>query len=238
MRKLIVTADDFGLSLAVSKGIIQTMREGIVTETCVMTNSPYFLSSIDLAQQHGIKKMGVHLTATCLMPLDKALIGSVFVDENGCFSKKWMQSVLSDKDIMLLEKEFICQIEKFLETGLCLTHLNSHHGLSNLDSRIKRVFEKLSQKYGVPCRIEAIDKLVILDSKTSVDNILKQLQAVNGNYVELCTHPGYVDELLTQLTSLLKQREQDLSFLIDSATRQTLTRNFKLVSFDAIKEVS
>lgn len=237
MRKLVVTADDFGLSLAVSKGIIETMQEGIVSETCVMTNSPYFLPSIELAKEKGIEKMGVHLTATCLQPLDKALLDSVFVDENGHFSKKWLRTKLSDKDIILLEKEFTCQIEQFLATGLNLTHLNSHHGLSNADSRIKQLFERLSQQYDVPCRNEAFDKLVILNSSQSSEEVLKQLESVDGEYVELCAHPGYVDAALIQLTSMLEQREQDLAFLINPVTRQTVLEKFELVAFDAIKEV-
>lgn len=238
MRKLIITADDFGLSLAVSKGIIQSIKEGLVTETCAMVNSPYFMSSVELAKQNGIEKMGVHLTATCLMPLEKTLSRSVFVDKNGRFSKQWLSMNLSDADIALLEKEFSCQIDTFLATGLHLTHINSHHGLTNVDSRIKVLFEKLSRQYNVPVRLEQFDQLVMLDSRQSSEHILQKLKESRGEYVELCTHPGYVDEPLAQVSSLLERREQDLVLLIDKKFKQQVESNFELITFDWVKEVS
>ena len=40
MRRLIVNADDFGLTPGVSRGILRAHREGLVTSTTVLANLP------------------------------------------------------------------------------------------------------------------------------------------------------------------------------------------------------
>jgi len=41
MRRLIINADDFGLSPGVSRGILRAYREGILTSTTFMVNFPW-----------------------------------------------------------------------------------------------------------------------------------------------------------------------------------------------------
>ena len=42
-KKLIINADDFGYTPAVTQGIIEAHKRGVVTSTTALPTSPYFL---------------------------------------------------------------------------------------------------------------------------------------------------------------------------------------------------
>lgn len=50
MRRLIINADDFGLTPGVNRGIMQTHTEGVVTSTTLMACSTAFGDAVRLAQ--------------------------------------------------------------------------------------------------------------------------------------------------------------------------------------------
>src|SRR5690606_17555925 len=67
--RLIVNADDFGLSQAVNRGVIAAHRDGIVTSASIMVNAPAFEHALELARAHPALDIGVHLTLTELAPV-------------------------------------------------------------------------------------------------------------------------------------------------------------------------
>lgn len=44
-KKLIINADDFGYTPAVTQGIIEAHKRGVVTSTTALPTSPYFLET-------------------------------------------------------------------------------------------------------------------------------------------------------------------------------------------------
>ena len=52
MRRLIVTADDFGLSLPVNQAIEQAHREGILTTTSLMVGAPCAEDALQRARRN------------------------------------------------------------------------------------------------------------------------------------------------------------------------------------------
>ena len=69
MKKLIMNADDFGLSEAVNYGILKGFQDGILTSTTIMANMPGFDHAVEMAKQHPEMHIGVHLNLTCYKPL-------------------------------------------------------------------------------------------------------------------------------------------------------------------------
>ena len=63
-RRLIVTADDFGLTHGISEAIVLAYRRGIVTTTSLMVNGPAFESAVALARQQPDLNLGLHLNLT------------------------------------------------------------------------------------------------------------------------------------------------------------------------------
>src|ERR1700757_2351877 len=61
-RRLIVNADDFGLSPSVNQAVIRAHREGVLTTASLMVNEPGFQEAVALARQNPRFGVGLHLT--------------------------------------------------------------------------------------------------------------------------------------------------------------------------------
>ena len=83
VKKLIVNADDFGISEGAVLGIIAAYQQGILTSTTCMMNMPYTDMAISLAKQHPQLGLGIHLVLTLGKPLTSNC--KSFIDENGNF---------------------------------------------------------------------------------------------------------------------------------------------------------
>jgi predicted glycoside hydrolase/deacetylase ChbG (UPF0249 family) len=59
--RLIVTADDFGLSEEINTGIIEAFQNGIVTSTSLLMNAPDTSQAITLAKKYPKLEVGIHL---------------------------------------------------------------------------------------------------------------------------------------------------------------------------------
>ena len=51
-RRLIVNADDFGLSTSVNQAVVRAYREGILTSASLMVNEPGFDEAVRLAKEN------------------------------------------------------------------------------------------------------------------------------------------------------------------------------------------
>ena len=59
--RLIVNADDFGLTLKVNRGIIESHRSGIVTSASVFANGPAFENALNDVLDYPRLGLGIHL---------------------------------------------------------------------------------------------------------------------------------------------------------------------------------
>ena len=110
MTKVIINADDFGLSRGVNYGIIDTHLKGIVTSATMMMNAKATKHAISLAKDTPSLKVGVHLVLTWGKPLLDDVPS--LVDETGKFKK---QIVVYSNPFSIslddLEREWTAQIE-------------------------------------------------------------------------------------------------------------------------------
>src|ERR1044072_1800971 len=60
-RLLIVNADDFGLSDAVNKGIVEAHEDGVVTSTSLMARRPAAAQAVGLARGLPSLAVGLHV---------------------------------------------------------------------------------------------------------------------------------------------------------------------------------
>src|SRR5437762_2446817 len=61
MRWLIVTADDFGITSGINRGIVQAHRQGVLTSTSLMVDRPACVEAAALARENGTLSVGIHL---------------------------------------------------------------------------------------------------------------------------------------------------------------------------------
>jgi len=129
-KRLIVNADDFGMSKEISDGIITAHLEGIVTSTSLMVNMPDTKRAVHLAKQIPSLDVGIHLNITegrPILPPEKisTLVNSSgeFLSDTELIPKLKMFKVNSHE----IEAEFSAQVNKMLYLGTHPTHLDSHH---------------------------------------------------------------------------------------------------------------
>ena len=79
IKKLIVNADDFGLSEGVCLGILKAHRDGILTSTTCMMNMENIEKYLEMTKAYPNLGLGVHLNITVGKPLTKVS----FIDEKG-----------------------------------------------------------------------------------------------------------------------------------------------------------
>lgn len=70
LRRLIVNADDFGLSEGVNRGIIEAHAHGIVTSTSLMVHRPAARQAAELARAHPALSVGLHFEEPSAVDLD------------------------------------------------------------------------------------------------------------------------------------------------------------------------
>ena len=130
MKHLIVNADDYGLTSGVNCAIIEAHTRGILTSATLMANMSAFEEAVRLAKEHLSLGVGLHFNITQGFPIANASSIGSLLNQQGAFCgtstvlfRRWVTGKLRVREI---EMELRAQIEKVLQTGLKLTHVDSH----------------------------------------------------------------------------------------------------------------
>lgn len=153
MLKLIVNADDFGLSEAINNGIAQAHCNGIVTSASLAANGRAFNHAIRLCRENPDLDVGVHLVLVeekPVLPADKisSLVdhqGQLYCDA-GQFIKKYF---LRKINLTEVRSELRAQIEKVVDAGINISHLDGHQHLHMLP-RILPIVSDLAAEFKIP----------------------------------------------------------------------------------------
>lgn len=243
--KLIINADDFGISKAINLGIIEGFKNGVVTSTSLMCNMESAKHAVNLAKENPKLGVGIHLVLTAGRPISQDV--KTLVDENGQFLKYDQLIKNKNIDINDIEKEFRCQFNKFFSFGIMPTHIDTHHHIHSTD-KVFNIVYKLAKEYALPVRyIETIGKEKYKDIKTTsifINNFydysminsetLKKLCEDNLNIesLEVMCHPGYIDFDIINSSSYVNQRAVELNTLIQKDVIEFINdRNINLVTY-------
>ena len=130
VRRLIVNADDFGLTRGVNRAIIEAHTRGIVTSTTLMANSAAFEDAVELARAYPTLGVGCHLMFVDGEPLLPAAdvdslikAGGKFYQGIGSFAVRALRGKL---DAAQIEAEAFAQIRKLQDAGIQVSHVDSH----------------------------------------------------------------------------------------------------------------
>jgi chitin disaccharide deacetylase len=128
---LIVNADDLGGSEAINDEIFALMGAGLVTSATLMANAPAFEHAVDHISRFPNCSFGVHLNLTAFPPLSR-LKNLEPVLRNGELSRDLLTKQLLTKRLSrelrnALEQELIMQVQRVVDSGIPVTHLDSHH---------------------------------------------------------------------------------------------------------------
>ena len=251
MLKLIVNADDLGLTPGCIDGIIKGLTKGIVTDTSLMVNTPFAEEAVIKLRENGIDRVGLHLNLSWGQPLLPAGEVPSLIDENGRFQRKVAQAAyaMNPEEV---RRELAAQAEKFIATGLGLTHLDSHHHAHSFPP-ITDAAIVLAKQFGVPLRQtnDGLREKIRGKGLVTTDSIELDFyeQGVNMEHLkqiilehpegtlEIMCHPAETDELLYDISSYNSWRDKELAILTSREMQNFMTeQNVKLISFDGLMD--
>ncbi len=151
-KRVIINGDDFGLCAGVNEGIIQAYREGILSSTSLMTNTPGFDEAVLLAQQNPGLGVGVHLNIVRGVPiLAKNMVPSLLRKDGYFLGRVFpiFSGIIRGKiKLEEIEWEWRAQIEKALAAGITPSHLDSEKHVHTFPP-LFRLALKLAAEYGI-----------------------------------------------------------------------------------------
>jgi predicted glycoside hydrolase/deacetylase ChbG (UPF0249 family) len=152
--KLIVNADDFGISSMVNRAVLSGFESGVVTCTSIMANMPGFGDAVAIVRQHPQLegKIGLHINLTEGYPLTTPILGCpVFCGGGGFFIYNRQRPLfrLGHPEQDAVYGEMRAQLEKVLAAGIKPIHLDSHHHV-HTEWAIAPLVCRLGREYGIP----------------------------------------------------------------------------------------
>ncbi|MCP3700611.1 MAG: carbohydrate deacetylase [Aliivibrio sp.] len=220
--KLILNADDFGLSESVNNGIVECFKSGVVTSTTIMMNQAGVAHAVQLYQQGLIPEVGLHFTVTAGKPLSPPCNVASLIDENGYFLDRQtlMTKEVSEEEVYL---ELNTQYQAAINAGLTINHIDSHH-FAGVYPPLKKAFIRFANDINLPVR--RVDNIVsgqeslfvatpdafdarFFDTGVSFEQLksilLEYKTKLPNGIIELMCHPS--SEHTSDLTELTSYRD-------------------------------
>ncbi len=153
VRRLIVTVDDFGLSVPVNEAIERGHREGIVSAAGLMVAEPAAPDAVARARANPALAVGLHVVVVAGRPLLPPERIPALVGEDGLLSSELarigVRYFFSAAVQRQLEAEIRAQFEAFAATGLPFDHVNAqcHY---HLHPTVLRLILKVARDFGSP----------------------------------------------------------------------------------------
>jgi predicted glycoside hydrolase/deacetylase ChbG (UPF0249 family) len=129
--RLILNADDFGLTPGINRAIAELNSAGVLTSATLMANGPAFDDAVAVALAHPGLGVGCHIVLTDGVPISPpASIPSLI----GADGRSFRPSLIGFVRALLLgrirpddvARESLAQIQKLQRAGIRITHIDTH----------------------------------------------------------------------------------------------------------------
>ena len=149
--KVVLHADDFGLTAGVNQGIMQTFAHGLLTSASLMASGEAAGQALQLAAETPDLDVGVHLTLCDERPVLPARFVGTLVTGQGVFPSraKIFARILGGRiDYAQVRAEWRAQIERALAAGIVVSHLDGHQFVHLLPG-LFHVCQQLAGEYAI-----------------------------------------------------------------------------------------
>ena len=223
-RYVIIHADDAGMSHSVNRATIESMEQGIVSSASIMVPCPWFKEIAAYAKAHPEKDFGIHLTLNSewenyrWAPVAGRDNVPSLVDKEGYLWDGVPQVVVNAK-AEEVEKELRAQVQRALDFGVPVTHLDTHMGAVVSRPDLIEVYVKLGLEFNVPVfflrnlRAEVTDEQIRARGLKLVETLDEHKLPVLDQMTQLYTK-GTVEEKSAQYLKAIQDTKPGVHYLI------------------------
>jgi hopanoid biosynthesis associated protein HpnK len=154
MRSLIVTGDDFGARPGVNAAIARAHDEGILTGASLLVTGKFADQAVALARERPRLATGLHLALCDATSASAPEEIPDLATPDGSFPSSPGRTgvvhwIWRRRRRGQIEKEIRAQLERYLETGLRLDHVDGHHHL-HMHPVIFEILLRCIEDYQIP----------------------------------------------------------------------------------------
>jgi hopanoid biosynthesis associated protein HpnK len=151
--RLILNADDFGLTRGINRAIAELNAAGVLTSATLMAGGPAFDDAVELARTHPNLGVGCHVVLTDGTPVSPTeSIPTLLAHDRRSFRARltrFLQALLTGRiredDIA---REALAQIERLQRAGIRITHLDTHKH-THLFPMVSRPLLEVAERTGI-----------------------------------------------------------------------------------------
>ncbi len=152
--RLILNADDFGLTPGINRAIAELHAAGALTSATLMANGPAFADAVRIARVHPTLGVGCHIVLTDGTPVsDPRSIPTLLGPDGRSFRPKLTDFVrdliagrISEEEIA---REALAQVHRLHAAGIRVTHLDTHKH-THIFPPVTRALVRVMQTTSVP----------------------------------------------------------------------------------------
>ena len=153
-RSLVVTGDDFGAHAGVNAAIARAFDEGVLTSASVLVTGEALGEAVSLARARPDLATGLHLALCDAAPASPPETIPDLVGPDGRFPAAPGRTGVAHwihrrRRRAQLEREIRAQVERYLDTGLPLDHVDGHHHL-HMHPLVFDILVRCIEDYKVP----------------------------------------------------------------------------------------
>lgn len=212
MTKILIIADDLGIDSLTNERITDCFEKGLISSTSVMVTMPGFEEAVQWYKRQSLEpKLGIHLDLDGGKPVSDAF-RTAYGDKKLFYPGGRLTA--DRKYLEILEQELDAQIQKLINSGIALHHIDSHHH-KHTNWPVAKIVVRLAKKYGgVRIRVagnvlypSAFHKQVYrsllnnyfkkhsnpqnhIPNFARLEKFMAVNPSINGDSIELMTHPG------------------------------------------------
>ena len=152
MKRLVITADDFGVAREVNEAVETAHQSGILTAASLMVTGAAATDALRRARNLPFLRVGLHLVLVEGRPVLPPSAVPDLVDTDGNFRNDMARAgaamFLRAPVRLQLAREIEAQFQAFAATGLLFDHVNAHKHF-HLHPTIASLVMAMAEKFGV-----------------------------------------------------------------------------------------
>jgi chitin disaccharide deacetylase len=233
MAEMIINCDDLGMHKTINHAIGGLLEKGVISSASIMAPAPAFDHAVNMLNELGIRKIGVHLTANSeykaipFYPVSGDQASSLVLPNGVLLPDPLDSKARANMDQLYLELD--AQVQKVLRAGFSLTHLDGHMFFYEADvcgPAFLEIAQNLGRKYSVPLRrhgVPALRHFIWEDFDAEAARhayYTKLLSTPPEQKGELIIHPGEDLHTMSGFTRAGIRRRADYTFFIGEGFEQ------------------